>query len=241
VTNTAVLTDSSRLDPAPANDVDSVAVHVQAHDAVELDVTPGAGGLLTHTFTGGLTTTVEIPADATTDTVRLVYTPISVPQRPMGNPVPQPLNPITPSLRLAGTAFDLTAYDCPGCTFLPDFVFGRPITITVRYSDEDVSGLIEEELILAYWTGTTWQDAAATCGFDNPADAYVRDTGENWLSVPVCHLTDFSIQGRLAPIGGYTKGVAFVRFGDLLGLLGALLASFAAMGGIARWCRQRKP
>jgi hypothetical protein len=62
-----------------------------------------------------------------------------------------------------------------------------PITVTVRYSDTDVIGMNENALQLTYWTGSAWEEAA--CG------EYDRHPGENWLAVPICHLTDFALLG----------------------------------------------
>jgi uncharacterized repeat protein (TIGR01451 family) len=230
ITNTAILTDSSRLDPESSNDIGDVFVNVQKANAVEANITPGAGGLLIYTDTQGLTTTVMAPANAVTDTITLIYTPITVPHRAIGNPLPDPLEPITPGLLLAGHAFDLTVYDCPDCTFLPRYAFTRPVTITIHYSDEDVAGLQEDELFVACWDGAAWYDAAATC---DPGSVYGRHPDENGLSVPICHLTQCGLFGPPVPVGGVTEPTSPPALLQPWLLLAALVATGAIVAVLA--------
>jgi hypothetical protein len=70
-------------------------------------------------------------------------------------------------------------------------VFDQPVTITIHYSDSDVVG-IEDNLILYYWTGSAWADAATTC---SPTSTYVRDIDNNVLQVEICHLSQFALGG----------------------------------------------
>ncbi|HEY67394.1 MAG TPA: hypothetical protein G4N97_03895 [Thermoflexia bacterium] len=87
---------------------------------------------------------------------------------------------------------------------VPGYVFAKPLTVTIHYSDEDVAEVSEDALGLYYWDGAAWVDAA--CG------PYDRHTDANWLSVPVCHLTEFALLGSSStlPVGGVTEppGVA---------------------------------
>ena len=89
----------------------------------------------------------------------------------------------------ANHSFQLTAEDASG---LP-VTFGRPLTVSLTYTDTDVLSLSEASLALFYWdsAATTWQDAAATC----PDGAYTRDLLANSLTLPLCHLSDFSVFG----------------------------------------------
>ena len=90
-----------------------------------------------------------------------------------------------------GHAFELAAYQ--GGVLQPGFTFSTPVTITIYYSDDDIRVVTDEsELTLYWWTGSAWQDAAETC---SPASTYVRDTSNNVLSVPVCHLSKFGLLG----------------------------------------------
>jgi len=138
-------------------------------------IDPTTGGTIVYTDTQGLTTTVQVPPGAVSETITLVYTPI-----------PSPTQSISPELRFSGHAFNLEAY--LGGELELGFVFSRPITITIHYSDDDVQGIDEASLTLDYWNGSVWEDAA--CGL------YDRNPDENWLSVPVCHLSEFALLGE---------------------------------------------
>lgn len=74
------------------------------------------------------------------------------------------------------------------------FDFLLPITVSVTYTDDQIPGLDEEELILVYWDAATgtWLDAATTC--DDPAP-YVRDPDNNQITLQICHLSRFSMVG----------------------------------------------
>jgi PKD repeat protein len=157
------------------------AVAVSDTHAITIETPPGAvidpttGGTIIYTDTQRLTTIVQDPAGAVTEIITLLYTPIDAPTRA-----------ISPELRFAGHAFNLEAY--LGGELQIGFVFSNPITITIHYSDDDVQGLDEESLTLEYWNGSAWEDAA--CGL------YNRHPDENWLSVPVCHLSEFALLGE---------------------------------------------
>jgi len=156
-------------------------VTIAALEGVSGIVSPTQGITLVYTDPQGLPTTVEVPAGAVTDVTEIRFTP-----------VPSPTEPITGGLRFASHAFDLDAYR--GGVLVPGFVFVRPVTITIHYSDVDVAGLDESTLALYYWQrhtgGGAWVDAATTC----PAD-YVRRPDQNWLALPLCHLSRFGVMG----------------------------------------------
>ncbi len=160
---------------------DSHDIVIGSLETVTATVTPTEGITLVFTDPQGLTTTAEVPAGAVTETIELRFTP-----------VPSPTEPITGELRFANHAFDLDAYR--GGVLVPGFVFERPVTITIHYSDVDVAGLDESTLALYYWQwhigGGAWIDAATTC----PAD-YVRRPDRNWLRLPICHLSRFGVMG----------------------------------------------
>ncbi len=106
-----------------------------------------------------------------------------------------PVDTDTPpsGLSFAGHFFNLDAYR--GALLLPDFTFNTPVTVTMRYSDDDVKGMDEDTLILYYWdtASSQWVDAAKTC---TPESSYDRRPGKNWVSVPICHLTKFGMFGE---------------------------------------------
>lgn len=71
--------------------------------------------------------------------------------------------------------------------------FRRPVTITIRYSEDDIDCVTDENsLRLYYWAGSQWDDAANTC---MPPSIYITDTVGNVLGLPICHLTEFAIRG----------------------------------------------
>jgi hypothetical protein len=100
-------------------------------------------------------------------------------------------NPIPAGYSFAHHAFDLDAYRGGG--LLPGFAFSAPVTVTVRYGAIDVDPMNEERMTLDRWSGSAWEDAAATC---SPPAGYERDLAEDRLSVPVCHLSRFALFDR---------------------------------------------
>lgn len=136
------------------------------------DVSPGEGGSLVYTDTDGSVTSVVVPSGAVTQAVTLHYVSVAAASAPAG-------------FAFAGHGFTLDAYQ--GDTLLTPFVFSKPVTITWHYTDADVAGVDEKSLVLNYWDDTAWKDAA--CG------TYDRHPDENWLSVPVCHLSQFAFFG----------------------------------------------
>jgi predicted GH43/DUF377 family glycosyl hydrolase len=129
----------------------------------------------TITDTSDLTTTIEIPAGAVTDTTTIVYTSL-----------PTVTGAPSPTFAFAGHALSLEAYR--NDVLILGFTFEEPVTITIEYSDEDVEELVEDELTIQYWDGSTWGDAA--CG------DYERDLEANVISVPICHLSDLVLFGK---------------------------------------------
>jgi hypothetical protein len=59
--------------------------------------------------------------------------------------------------------------------------------VTLEYTDSDVVDLTETALLLLYYDGSEWVDAA--CG------PYERNTEENWLKALICHLSKFGLFG----------------------------------------------
>jgi uncharacterized repeat protein (TIGR01451 family) len=184
ITNTAAITECSPSDPSTGDHVAHAVIAVQDPDAVMITVTPEAGGTLVYTDGQGYTTAVEIPAGAVSETLTVILTPLDEPTHD------------TATLLFAGHAFTLEVYKGPHLQ--PGYVFGEPVVITIHYSDEDVLGLDEETLTLEVWTGSGWEDAAC--------DGYERHIDMNWLSVEICHLSEFALLGPSAaiPVGGAT-------------------------------------
>jgi uncharacterized repeat protein (TIGR01451 family) len=139
-------------------------------------INPLTGRTIVYTHTDGLTTTIEVPAGGVIRAITLVYTPIpsdTLPPPPTG-------------LHFSQRTFDLSAF--LSGRLLRGFIFSKPVTITLRYSDADIRGLDESELALYYWDEgpSQWVDAATNC----PAP-YIR--GPNLLAVPICHLSHWGM------------------------------------------------
>lgn len=142
-------------------------------------VGPGVGGMLIYTDTSVLSTTVEVPAGAVSETIILALQPMAAPtQRPL------------PGLRSGDETFELSAY--LGNDVLEGLGFLKPVTVTIRYTDTDVVGIVEDGLRLYYLDGSNWRDAAGTC---SPPSTYFLDTAANVMQVAICHLTEWNIQG----------------------------------------------
>jgi anti-sigma factor RsiW len=63
-----------------------------------------------------------------------------------------------------------------------------PFTINLDYSPDITTGLDQNKLVLYWWSGTEWQDAAATC---NPASVYEHRLDVYRLIVTVCKMGSF--------------------------------------------------
>ncbi len=139
-----------------------------ASDAIT-PVTNGGGGDLQFTDPQGNPTEVMVPPGAVSQDTILAY---------------KVIDPVTPPVtyKKTGHAFHLWGFQ--EGLLLPWLVFDRPVHITLHYSDADVTGLDRKTLTLWYWNGSAWSDAA--CG------AYERHPSQNWLTVPVCHISYFS-------------------------------------------------
>ncbi len=148
-----------------------------ADELMPSSIVTSAGATLVYRDIRGNPTTIEFPPGAVTDTITATYMPAASAVAPAG-------------WAFAGHAFDLNAYqdDLP----LPVYTFGKPVTITLWYSDADVLAMDETSLTLDYLSGNVWVDAATTC---SPASTYDRHPAENWLAVPICHLSRFALFG----------------------------------------------
>jgi hypothetical protein len=128
----------------------------------------------------GTETIIQVPIGAVSGEIILTYNPLDT-------------DIISSSFSTAGHVFDLDAFE--GGNYLPQgYQFNIPIIITLHYTDTDVMGLDENTLQLLFWEVSTvsWIDAA--CG------DYDRHPEDNWLAVPICHLSQFALMGEIAPI-----------------------------------------
>jgi hypothetical protein len=139
-------------------------------------VSPEAGGTVVFTDTEQVATIVQVPGGAVSETTLLAYTPVHTATAPAG-------------LSFAGRAFDLDVFQSGA--FLPAGLdLPVPATVTVHYTETDVIGLDEASLVLNRWdeVGQVWVDAACL--------PYDRHPADNWLVVPVCHLSQFALLGE---------------------------------------------
>jgi PKD repeat protein len=125
---------------------------------------------------GNYNTTLKIPAEAVTATTTFTYTAF----------IDMGASPDLSGFDFAGRRFTLTAYQWGARQ--PSFTFERPVTMTVRYSDEDVESLDEESLALFYRDGDAWRTDGLT--------VTRRLTETNEVVVRAGHLTEFGLFGK---------------------------------------------
>lgn len=143
-------------------------------------IPPETESTLVYTDTKQSTTVIHIPPGAVTETILLAYSAVNTATAP-------------PGFAFAGRAFELDAYQ--NGVFAYGFTFNIPVTVTLSYTDTDLVGLDESTLKLYYWNNeiSEWEDSATTC---MPHSAYERQPNENWLAIPVCHLSKFALFGQ---------------------------------------------
>ena len=92
-------------------------------------------------------------------------------------------------MNFAGNSFELTASIGED----PVTSFDEPLTLTLQYDEASLGVIPEDTLILYYWDTTelAWLDAASTC----PGGSYTRNLDADWLSLPICHLSEFALLG----------------------------------------------
>ena len=149
-----------------------------------IDPTPD---VVTVTTTGTSTTFADgtqfiVPSGAITQPIVFTYTETV-----------SPTQNITREYGFAGRSFTLIA----------SRPFSGLITLTLTYSDEELAdaGISDETMLrLYYWTGSIWDDVVNTCpGPGTLRPGYVRDTANNILTAPICHLSEFALFAPTAP------------------------------------------
>ncbi|GEM_PF-3411817 len=141
-------------------------------------ISPTVGGILTYYDDQASATTVELGKGAVNTPITLMLTEISYFTTP-------------PNFRFGGHAFHLDAW---AEKILPTFVFQKPVTVTIDYSEADVVGLNEAKLKLYYRNGNNWLDTA--CG------QYIRLPDKNRLTIPICHLSELALLEQIPVSGG---------------------------------------
>ena len=142
--------------------------------AVEADIPGETGGDLD---SNDGNTEIVIPADAVEGLLTLFFVPRPYPSHNIG------------VLRFAGNSFKLTA----SIGETPIATFAKPLTLTLHYSEDALHSIPEDSLLLYYWDTDqlAWVDAVSTC----EGGVYTRNFDENWLSLPICHLSEFALIG----------------------------------------------
>ena len=143
-------------------------------------IDPGLGGAIIYTSSQGLTTTVQVPPNAVTTTISLVYTLIV-----------SPTEPVSPDLRFVGQAFDLDAYR--NGQRLVGFTFTESVTVTIHYSQADVDRVAEETVALYRWVETGWQRVG-----ERPGESQKLDSIKNEVKAWLLGLTRFHDMGVAA-------------------------------------------
>lgn len=124
--------------------------------------------------TGQTNVVIQVPVGALTQTLTLVYSDTSPSVAP------------PPGFRFAGTSFLLNAYQ--GLLLINSPGFVHPITLTIDYSDADVTNMDEAGLTLRYRDGDIWSSDGIRI--------LSRDPAKNRLVVSISHLTEFALLAR---------------------------------------------
>ncbi len=142
--------------------------------AVE-DEIPGETGGILNSIDGN--TALIIPPDAVNGLITIVFAPKPKPSEDIG------------VLNFARNSFELTAT----VDGVPVLIFDQPLIMTFDYDEGDLSVIPEDSLKLYYWDTEllAWVDAASTCA----GGSCIRNLDENWLSLPICHLSEFALLG----------------------------------------------
>ena len=134
-------------------------------------VSPGTQQSFSFSSLSGTMTVLDIPVGAVTQTLTI------------GADTAGPSPTSSVGFMVGNFSFALTAYQSG--TPLDGLEFSKPVTITISYTEQDLGNVEEQSLLLLRWNGSAWEDAA--CG------DYVRNTAQNSLQVPICHLSKFAL------------------------------------------------
>ncbi|MBX3001654.1 MAG: choice-of-anchor A family protein [Caldilineaceae bacterium] len=179
---TTVLTAGTKLGRAKITAITNVSlgiVFVNVVEGASTLIRPDASSELLYVAPNGNgSTRIRIPAGAVDQPTNLHYAAMTT------------VNAWQPGFVFGGRGFSLDAYQ--NGQPLDDFVFLKPIEVTVHYTEDEAKGLNENEIILPFWDGRAWVDAATSC---SPTSIYHRDPAQKVFTVEICHLTEFSMFG----------------------------------------------
>jgi hypothetical protein len=144
------------------------------------NVDSALGGTLIYTNTQGTEVTVFAPAGAVSETTRLAYESEAAAALDSSTFVRgMDISTSPGSLVQIKNDFTLGAFQAGRPQ--SGSILQEPLTLTLHYTDTDVALIDEDTLILNHWNGGEWEYAA--CG------PYDRHPDDNWLAVPICHLS----------------------------------------------------
>jgi hypothetical protein len=163
--------------PPDASRVNFYVLPAAVSTTLAMSGTTNLPGSLAVVDTQGLTTTLDFPAGAVTETTTIVLT--------------STMTASGAGLAFGGHAFDIAAFQ-DGYR-LPSLTLGQPVTVAVHYSTQDVRLISDAGQVgLWWWSGDGWENAANTC--DPPLGTLHLPT-QRLLQVPICHLSLFSLMG----------------------------------------------
>lgn len=146
-------------------------------EPVSAQFEPGIDLTLAFTDTQGLPTWLEIPADASAQTLTLTLAPS--------------MAEAAPGYAFTGHAFELAVEQASARA--SNYIFDTPVTLTIQYSRDDIAVISDpQNLTLWWWNGSSWQNASQSC---NPASEYFRDTENRILSLSICQSGIFKLMG----------------------------------------------
>ncbi len=185
-------------------------VSLESLPPIVANIDPENGGALIYTDPQGSRTIIEAPPRAVTSTVALLYAPRDPEFFPLPGDYANHAFDLDVNAHLAylpllvGAANTSLGTPSPAAKPLgslpyePSFTFLQPLTVTIEYSDNDVLFIDEETLRVYYWSGTEWVDAIQTCIDAGilPEPFYTSNPDENYVQLPVCHLSRFGMVGN---------------------------------------------
>ncbi len=131
---------------------------------LSITLQPNVPQTLSYTDTQGLTSFFDFFSDTVTTTTTFRLEPVTVNDQP--------------NLAFAAKAFDLLTSPTT------NFTFAKPVSITLRYDDNDLPvKTSENQLDLYWWDGATWVKATTTCVPDSSATV---DMVNNVLKLSIC-------------------------------------------------------
>jgi hypothetical protein len=179
VTTLTAGTKLGRAKITALTNVSSGIVFVNIVEGASTQIRPdGSSELLYVAPSGNGSTRIRIPAGAVDQETNLHYAAMTT------------VNAWQPGFVFGGRGFSLDAYQ--NGQPLDDFVFRVPIEVTIQYTEDEAKGLNEEDIILPFWDGQAWVDAATSC---SPTSIYHRNPEAKIFTVEICHLTEFSMFG----------------------------------------------